>query len=114
MKYKCKLIVKDNLYDGLMSSFKMILKYKKEKQLFYDEVKLIDANCCLHSNYTKEILIPKLKSFNESSEEEFMNFIRETLIKTLGIQNKEEKCYKELDENIKILKGRSKEFFIEI
>lgn len=114
MKYKCKLIIRNNLYDGIMSDFKIILKYKKEGKIFYDKLEIFKAWCCLHSDYTKEILMPKLKEYSEMSEEEFMNLIKQALIKKLGVKVKDDNSYNQLSESIKILQGRSKEFFIEI
>lgn len=114
MKYRCKLVIKNHLHDGMMSSFKMILKYKKEGKLFYDDLELISSFCCLHSNYAKEKLLPQLKILSDMSEVEFMNFIKEALIKKLGIEVQDNKDYEQLEESIKILKDRSKEFFIEI
>jgi hypothetical protein len=48
------------------------------------------------------------------SEEEFMNYIKEILIKKLCIKKYEDNISKQLEENISILKDRKKEFFIEI
>ena len=114
MKYKCKLIVRNNLYDGIMSDFKIILKYKKEGKLFYEKLEIFNAWCCLHSEYTKNTLVPQLKVLSEMSEEEFMKLIKDKLIKTLGLKETDNKDYEQLEESIKILQSRSKEFFIEI
>ena len=114
MRFKCKLIIKNNLYDGITSGFKIILKYKKEGKLFYEKLDILNAWCCLHSEYTKNTLVPQLKALSEMSEEEFMKLIKDKLIKKLGVEVQDNKDYEQLEESINILKNRSKEFFIEI
>jgi hypothetical protein len=40
MKYKCKLILKNNLYDDIIPNYELVLKYKSEGKLFYKTISL--------------------------------------------------------------------------